>query len=137
MLPKRTDENDPADWFYFAKDRLKVADLAWNAEGLTPSGVELLQEAAERFLKGYLLAKGWRLAKTHDLLHLISEAERFNPAFRRFKSFATKLTEDFFAQHYPGADLTKVGREYPQLRTELGEIIDLVKQDLPQFSTSL
>ena len=47
MLRKHSDENDPSDWFYLAADRLKIADLAWKQEGLTPSGIELLQEAAE------------------------------------------------------------------------------------------
>jgi hypothetical protein len=42
MPPNKTDANNPADWFFSAADRLKVADLAWENEGLTHSGVELL-----------------------------------------------------------------------------------------------
>src|SRR5256885_11064622 len=64
MLRSQTDELNPADWFYFATDRLRNADIIWAAEGLTPSGIELLREAAEPFLKGYLVGKGWRLVKT-------------------------------------------------------------------------
>ncbi|MEK7686674.1 MAG: hypothetical protein AAB466_14760 [Verrucomicrobiota bacterium] len=52
MLRKHSDENDPSDWFYLAADRLKIADLAWKQEGLTPSGIELLQEAVERYSPG-------------------------------------------------------------------------------------
>ncbi|MBI4327393.1 MAG: hypothetical protein HY674_19330 [Chloroflexi bacterium] len=59
MLRKQSAETDPADWFYLAADRLKIADLVWRHEGLSPSGIELLQEAIERYLKGYLVAKGW------------------------------------------------------------------------------
>ena len=29
MLRKHSDENDPADWFYLAADRLKAADILW------------------------------------------------------------------------------------------------------------
>ena len=52
MLRKHSDENDTSDWFYLAADRLKIADLAWKQEGLTPSGIELLQEAVERYSPG-------------------------------------------------------------------------------------
>ena len=58
MLRKLSNESDPADWFYLATDRLKTADLAWKVEGLTASGIELLQESVERYLKGYLIARG-------------------------------------------------------------------------------
>ena len=58
MPPNRqSDENDPHDWFYSAADRLRGADALWRMEGLTHSGIELLQEAMERYLKGYLVAK--------------------------------------------------------------------------------
>ena len=104
MRGKQSDETDPADWFYLAEDRLRAADVLWKAEGLTASGIELLQEAAERYLKGYLVARGWRLVKTHDLEALLDAASSFDPAFGRFAAFAEELTEDFFAQHYPGQD---------------------------------
>jgi hypothetical protein len=48
MLRKQTSASNPGDWFAFAEDRLKVADLAWKQEGLTHTGIECLQEAVER-----------------------------------------------------------------------------------------
>ncbi len=132
MLRKQSDETDPADWFYLAEDRLKIADLAWAHEGLTASGLELLQEAVERFLKGFLIAKGWRLVKTHDLVTLTAEAAAFEPTFNNYRPFAQELTDDFFAQHYPGEDWKSVGQNYP-LRTQTDEIIALIKKALPQY----
>ena len=133
MLGSLSDENNPAHWFERAADRLKVADLAWKHEGLTASGIELLQESTERYLKGYLIAKGWRLIKTHDLDQLMSEAESYDARFGRFHPFAEELTEDFFAQHYPGKDLRTVGENYEKLRADAGELIELIKQSLPQY----
>lgn len=137
MLRGKTDETNPADWFYFAMDRLKIADLAWQNEGLTPAGIELLQEAMERLLKGYLIARGWKLVKTHDLVELLLTAEAFDPGFGRFKRLATDLTEDFFAQHYPGKDLTDVGAQYETNRRELEAVITVIRVSLPQFSAEL
>lgn len=97
------------------------------------TGIELLQEAVERYLKGYLIAKGWRLERTHDLSRLTDEAAHYEPQFRRFNKFAVELGADFFAQHYPGGDLTDVGRNYESLRQEAGELVALIRQGLPQY----
>jgi HEPN domain-containing protein len=137
MLRGRTDENNPADWFYFAMDRLRIADMAWRQEGLTAAGIELLQEATERLLKGYLVAKGWRLVRTHDLHDLVAAAAEYDQSFNRFERLAEDLTEDFFAQHYPGEDLADLGNQYELNRQELTELLELVRTSLPQFEADL
>jgi HEPN domain-containing protein len=121
MLRRKTDENSPADWFYFAMDRLCIADLAWGQEGLTPAGIELLQESVERLLKGFLVANGWKLVRTHDLHDLLVAAAEYEQSFDRFERLAEDLTEDFFAQHYPGEDLTELGKQYELNRREIGK----------------
>ncbi|WCJ58164.1 HEPN domain-containing protein [Fontisphaera persica] len=133
MLRKQSSENNPADWFYSAADRLKVADLAWKAEGVTQSGIELPQEAVERYLKGYLVAQGWRLRRVHDLGALLADAMQFEPRFAQFKNLADELTEDFFAQHYPGGDWTELGKNYAQLREQTHHLVELIRELLPHF----
>lgn len=44
MLRRQTSETDPGDWFAFAEERLRGADVLWNAEGLTALGIEALQD---------------------------------------------------------------------------------------------
>jgi len=51
----KTDENNPHDWLRSGETRLKSADQLAQIEGVTESAIELLQEATERFLKGYLI----------------------------------------------------------------------------------
>ena len=133
MLRKRSDEKDPADWFYLASDRLKAADLLWREEGLTAAGIEMLQEAVERYLKGYLIAKGWHLLKVHDLDTLLSEAAVFDSQFASFADLASQLTRDFYAQHYPGGDWTDIGQDYDSMRQQTGQMLELIQQSLPQF----
>ncbi len=132
MLHKQSSETDPADWFYTAEERLRGADLLWRHEGITLGGIEFLQESAERYLKGYLVAKGWRLLRTHDLRTLLSDALVYEPKFAAFKSFASDLTAEFFEGHYPGGDWTGIGHDYEALRRQAGELIDLIKVSLPQ-----
>lgn len=133
MLRKQSSDKNPADWFYAGADRLKIADLAWENEGLTQSGIELLQESVERYLKGFLIAKGWTLKKTHDLDVLLIAAIGYDTRFDAFKNLADVLTTEFFAQHYPGGDWTNLGKDYETLRKQTGELIDLIRQNLPGY----
>jgi HEPN domain-containing protein len=136
MPQKKTNDQDPADWFAFADERLRGVDALFKSEGVTALGVEALQEGTERYLKGYLIAKGWTLVRTHDLERLIKEAAQFNRAFGKYESFAVELTEEFFAQHYPGGDLTAFGQNYEQLRKQAGEVVELIRTSLPKYFTN-
>lgn len=133
MLHRPTDDQNPADWFAFAEERLRGADYLRKGEGVTALGIEALQEATERYLKGFLVAKGWALVKTHDLERLTKEASQFDNRFATFQTFAIELTEDFFGQHYPGGDMTSVGENYDTHRQQAGQMIELIQQSLPQF----
>ena len=55
------------DWYRSAKVLLGSADRLYPLEGSSESVIELLQESAERYLKGYLISKGWALSRIHDL----------------------------------------------------------------------
>ena len=95
----RTDEKNPHDWFLLAKERLEKADALYRQFGPSYSGVELLEEAVERYLKGYLVANGWPLERIHDLNRLVEAAMAFDPQFADFAELAHSLTEQFWEQH--------------------------------------
>ena len=123
----KTNEDNPADWLRSARSRMHSADLLHPIEGATESVIELMQEAAERFLKAYLIERGWKLRKIHDLGALVAEAVTLDSRFSAFEDFADSLTDQFWAQHYPGGDLDEVGQDYPALRKSLGEMITLIE----------
>ena len=78
----------PQKWINYAdKDwrRTKILIENDDAEGAAFH----LQQALEKYLKGYLLAKGWRLKKIHDLNILISEAGKYNPALITFQKICS------------------------------------------------
>jgi HEPN domain-containing protein len=127
MRLKKTDASNPMHWFELAADRLRMADTGWDEEGITPGGVEMLQQAVERYLKGFLIAKGWTLEKTHDLELLIRAAAERDNRFAAFIPFGIILTEDFFAQHYPGGDLTSLHRNYREMRAQVDKILELIR----------
>jgi HEPN domain-containing protein len=122
-----TREDNPDDWFLLAADRLRGADLLHAHGGVTYLGVEALHEAMERYLKGFLVARGQRIERTHNLGQLLTAAAAIDIRFRDFASLAEVLTQQFWAQHYPGGDLAGVGDDYPELRRQAGELVGLIE----------
>lgn len=126
----KTDESNPRDWLFLAKERLESADTLAVQRGPSYSVVELLQEAVERYLKGYLVSRGWKLERIHDLLPLVEAAAAFDQRFAAFDELAISLTEQFWEQHYPGGDLTEVGSDFSELRQAVGEMVRLIEEAL-------
>ena len=125
----KTREDNPDDWFMLANERLRGTDALFKSEGVTLLGIEALHEAVERFLKGFLVARGHKLQRTHNLSALLDQAILHNTAFKRFADLADGLTDQFWAQHYPGGDLTGVGTDYPLLRSQAEELIALIETE--------
>jgi len=126
----KTDEKNPEDWMFLARERLQAADALFQALGATYSGVELLQEAVERFLKAYLISKGWELQKIHNLSTLLDHSVAFDDRFKAHADLSENLTVQFWAQHYPGDDLSEVGLDYPDLRQQAGKLIALIEREI-------
>ena len=126
----KTRENNPLDWILLGEERLQSADALVGSRGVCYSAVELLQESVERYLKGYLISKGWKLERIHDLNRLVDLCLDHSAEFSRFAPLAQSLTEQFWAQHYPGDDLSEVGEDYHELRSDAQELIDLINKQM-------
>lgn len=94
--------------------------------GACYSAVELLQEALERYLKGFLIGRGWPLQKIHNLSTLLDAAVERDSHFKSFADLCEGLTAQYWELHYPGGDLADVGKDYVVLRHQAGEMIALI-----------
>jgi len=56
----RKESLDPSAWFGIGDKELKRARLLLGADDLEGAGFNL-QQAVEKYLKGYLLSRGWKL----------------------------------------------------------------------------
>ena len=57
-----------------------------------------LQQTVEKYLKGYLLSRGWPLKRVHDLEYLLDEAIKFQPELEEFRSLCQELTGNYFIE---------------------------------------
>ena len=98
MPPKES--RYPNDWLALAeKDLLRVT------RSLRDKDPELaafcLQQAVEKFLKAYLLSKGWKLRRIHDLEALLDDAMAHDPSLDQFRNACQKITHYYVVERYP------------------------------------
>lgn len=113
----------PDDWL-----RIAEKDLARVERSLDDCDPELagfcLQQAIEKFLKAFLLTKGWRLRRIHDLEALLDDAVTHNPELERFRVTCERITKYYVIERYPlmaGSGLTE-----GEVRASLEAVRELV-----------
>ena len=98
MPPKES--RYPNDWLALAeKDLLRVT------RSLRDKDPELaafyLQQAVDKCLKAYLLSKGWKLRRIHDLEALLDDAMAHDPSLDQFRNACPKITNYYVVERYP------------------------------------
>jgi len=63
-----------------------------------------LQQAVEKYLKGYLIGKGWELIKTHNIPLLLAEASKHDARFTEYFAFGRELSEMYVEDKYPASE---------------------------------
>lgn len=121
--PRRPIET-PAEWLRFADESLVVAEREMaHGEPAFRIVCFLCQSAAEKYLKGYLIAQGWSLEKTHDIVVLLGLCTDYDEAFAGLLEEGAVLNEYIVAGRYPG-DLAygAIGR------AEAEEAVEIVRR---------
>jgi HEPN domain-containing protein len=70
-------------------------------EGDVEDAAVHLQQALEKFLKAFLLARGWSLKKTHDLEALLDDAVRYEPGLEVWRKLVAGVTGYYLPARYP------------------------------------
>lgn len=95
---------DPFFWLKRAAQDIRTAknNLADNPQELADAICYACQQAAEKYLKAFLLQKKEALIKTHDLVFLGRRASRLEPIFREIEQELLELNEYSLEARYPG-----------------------------------
>ena len=87
-------------WLEFSKDVLRSARGLLKLE-IYSTCVYHCQQCAEKSLKAYLVFKGERIVKTHDLVFLVNLCRKFDIAFDRIKKDAKAIKPFATEFRYP------------------------------------
>lgn len=113
----------PADW-------LEVARRDWGRAHLLLSAADaelaayLLEQCLEKYLKAYLLERGWRLRRTHLLANLLDEAAGFDRRLEAYKALCERVSGYLLVGRYPLLGVAKL--ELEQVREDAREARALI-----------
>lgn len=99
-MPPERESTYPADWLEVAADDLERVSRRL-AEGDVADAAVHLQQALEKYLKAFLLSKGWKLERIHDLRALLEEAAGYAPGLKQFRRLCAEITAYYFQERYP------------------------------------
>ena len=91
-----------AAWLRLADNDLHLAQIAL-AEEIYPQACFLCQQAVEKALKAYLLARQQPLIRSHVLPRLQYLAEQLDASFEQLDDVCSVLTEYYIDTRYPDA----------------------------------
>ena len=97
----RGNPEDPADWYAFGRRDLDKARKDLLA-GESLYAVLLLQQAAEKLLKGKMVEVGENPEKTHNLPYLLTRIRTHGIDLEWFRETAEFLSYEYLAERYPG-----------------------------------
>lgn len=115
----------PQDWFQKAKADLETVELLLAHGGDIQIAASHIQQALEKYLKGYLISKGWRLKRLHDLAALLDDAVAYDPGLERFRPACEEITAYHIQVRYP---FFTEGPSREDVEASLVQAKDLVKK---------
>lgn len=115
----------PADWLRIAEKDLKRVEHLLSAQDPEAAGF-FLQQAVEKFLKAFLLSKGWKLKRIHDLEVLLNAALAHEPSLEPFRPACQKITGYYLMERYPF--VTRAGLTEEDVRESLVEVEKLIEK---------
>jgi HEPN domain-containing protein len=99
-MRKYRESSLPEDWF--GKGALDIRRSEILLENSDPGGAAFhLQQALEKHLKGYLIQRGWKLERVHDLEDLLDHAIDHNGQLEAFRPLCQEVTEYYIEERYP------------------------------------
>lgn len=114
----------PEDWKAIADKDLERVQRNLNEDDIEAAGF-FLQQAIEKYLKAFLLKKGWQLKKIHILPALLDYAIEFNPQLKGFRSLCERITNYYFTERYPKLTVPELTHE--DIKKDLEEAKAFIK----------
>jgi HEPN domain-containing protein/predicted nucleotidyltransferase len=101
LMPEERQLIKAREWLPRAEEDVEMLRRALVYPEIVDMAAFHLQQAVEKYLKAYLLNKGWRLKRTHNLEALLREAIPFNSELEVFAEVCKKINPWYLAGRYP------------------------------------
>jgi len=115
----------PADWVRLAERDWKRVERLLDEHDPELAGF-CLQQAVEKFLKAFLLSRGWQLRRIHNLDTLLDDAITYDASFEDFRGVCQKITAFYFVERYPF--IVETGMVEEDVRSSLEQVKELIEK---------
>ena len=115
----------PADWLRIAEKDLERVSYMLDVQDAEAAGF-FLQQAIEKLLKAFLLSRGWKLKRIHDLEALLNAALTYDASIEQFRLACQKITGFYFVERYPF--VTETGLTDDDVRNSLKSVEGLIEK---------
>ncbi len=122
-------KNEAFRWFKRAQKDIEDAEFLLKESRTLENVALLIQQAIEKYLKGFIIYHDWELEKIHDLITLINYASKIDKSFEKFVPSLRIITNFYFESRYPityEPDYTK--EEIRESLKEAKKLIALIKE---------
>ena len=120
------DSSVPKDWFAKGDADIQTVEILLEHEGSMEVAASHIQQAIEKYLKGYLISKDWELKKTHDLAELLDNAVELNPELEEFRGLCEESTAFYFGSRYPLFQKGPSKEEVEEALHKTKDLIDII-----------
>ena len=129
LPPMPGDPTLPESWYNNARHDLRSAKILLPNEEIE-NALVLLEQSAEKLMKGWLIERGWNLERTHVLGDLLAEVKAHGVALEWFANDAETLSKAFLHMRYPSDTVV------PSLR-DVEDIIVRIERLFSQLEVNL
>lgn len=117
------------EWFDKGNKDIKDAEFLFKHNRALETVSFHIHQAAEKYLKGFLISRGKELELIHDLVKLLHGAIKIDSDFLQFKEIAEKVTNFYFESRYPvGYEVEYTKHEIAECLAQIKKLIKLTKE---------
>jgi HEPN domain-containing protein len=114
------------EWFERGLHDLETAQLLFDEQGYTDSISYHIQQAIEKYLKGYLVFNGIKPPRIHELDTLLNHIGRFDDSFNVFLELCEKASRYYIEERYPPGPIIEYS--YEEIKTDLDNAWNLIRK---------
>ena len=118
-----------AEWFKHGDTDYKSANILWEHDGDNSVICFLLQQAVEKYLKGYLIKNSGLLQQGHNTRKLCNIAKTYNSEIGKYEKDCAFLNDFYIETRYPAEDPLIISKDdVSECFIIADKIIDCVKK---------
>lgn len=122
-----------AEWFERGRHDIETAQLLYDERGYADSIAYHIQQAVEKYLKGYLILYERKPPRIHELDTLLNHIGTFDNSFIDFLDLCEKVSRYYIEDRCPPGP--PVEYEYEEIKHDLDRAWELIRKILSKART--